>query len=49
MNKYLSATTFNFQWLGIKRQRSSYADILTEDLILNGLHLKEQEQRTAKA
>lgn len=45
MNKYLSSTTFHFQWLGIRRQRSSYADIiLTEDLILNGLHLKEQKQ-----
>lgn len=49
MNKYLSTTTFNFQWLGIKRQRSSYADILTEDLILNGLHLKEQEHHTGQA
>lgn len=43
MNKYFSATTFNFQWLGIKRQRSSYAEVLTEDLILTGLRLKEQE------
>lgn len=42
MNKYLSANTFNFQWLGIKRQRSSYADILAEDFISNGLHLKAQ-------
>lgn len=49
MNKYLSTTTLNSQWLGIKRQRSSYADILTEDLILNGLHLKEQEHHTGQA
>lgn len=49
MNKYLSATTFNFQWLGIKRQRSSYADIFTEDLILNGLRLKEQKHHTGQA
>lgn len=49
MNKYLSTTTFNFQWSGIQRQRSSYADVLTEDLILNGLHLKGQEQHIVQA
>lgn len=48
MNKYLSANTFNFQWLGIERQRSSYADILTEDFISNGLYLKEQNNTQCK-
>lgn len=48
MNKYLSTNTFNFQWLGIERQRSSYADILAEDLISNGLHLKEQNNTYCK-
>lgn len=33
----------------IKRQRSSYTDILTEDLILNGLHLEEQKRRRVQA
>lgn len=40
MNKYLSTTTLNFQWLGIKGQRHFYAEILTESLILNGLKKK---------
>lgn len=33
----------------IKRQRSSYTDILTENLIWNGLHLEEQKRRGRQA